>query len=74
MTTVLILLVLAAIGVMLWTPSKSIADLKPIYATPTSRFLMIVASRLHLRHTGPRDAPVIIMLHGLGSSLHTWDR
>jgi pimeloyl-ACP methyl ester carboxylesterase len=25
-----------------------------------------------LRH-GPRDAPAIIMLHGFGSSLHTWE-
>lgn len=74
MTTLLILLALVAIGAMLWTPSKPMAELKPLYAQPPSQFLMIVASNLHLRDTGPRDAPVIIMLHGLASSLHTWDR
>lgn len=28
--------------------------------------------RLHVRDSGPRDAPAIVMLHGFGASLHTW--
>jgi pimeloyl-ACP methyl ester carboxylesterase len=29
--------------------------------------------RFHLRQTGPIDAPAVLMLHGFGSSLHTWE-
>src|SRR5690606_35933076 len=29
--------------------------------------------RLHVRDNGPKSAPVVIMLHGFGSSLHTWE-
>ncbi|MCE9658861.1 MAG: alpha/beta fold hydrolase [Burkholderiales bacterium] len=31
------------------------------------------AWRLRLRDTGPRDAPALILLHGFGASLETWD-
>jgi pimeloyl-ACP methyl ester carboxylesterase len=33
----------------------------------------VLGIRLHLRDTGPKQAPAIIMLHGFGSSLHTWE-
>lgn len=33
----------------------------------------LAGRRLHLRDEGPREAPVVILLHGLGSSLHTFD-
>ena len=36
-------------------------------ATTTARTV-----RLHVRDSGPRDAPAIVMLHGFGASLHTW--
>ncbi|WP_426052185.1 alpha/beta fold hydrolase [Brevundimonas sp. SL161] len=26
-----------------------------------------------MRDTGPRDAPAVILLHGFGASLHTWE-
>ena len=29
--------------------------------------------RLHLRDEGPRAAPVLLLPHGFGSSLQTWD-
>jgi pimeloyl-ACP methyl ester carboxylesterase len=29
--------------------------------------------RMHVRDTGPKDARAIILMHGLGSSLHTWE-
>ena len=28
---------------------------------------------MHVRDTGPKTAPAVILLHGLGSSLHTWE-
>jgi pimeloyl-ACP methyl ester carboxylesterase len=28
---------------------------------------------LHVRDSGPRDAPAVLLLHGFGASLHTWE-
>jgi alpha-beta hydrolase superfamily lysophospholipase len=57
----------------LYTPAKRRADLEAIYARAPSQFLEIAGMRLHLRDTGPKAAPALILLHGFGSSLQTWD-
>lgn len=64
---------LAGSGLWLYTPDEPRSALEAIYATPPSTFMPVAGIRLHVRDTGPRTAPAIIMLHGLGSSLHTWD-
>ncbi|WP_343894105.1 alpha/beta fold hydrolase [Craurococcus roseus] len=28
---------------------------------------------VHVRDTGPKDAPAVLLLHGFGASLHTWE-
>jgi pimeloyl-ACP methyl ester carboxylesterase len=73
-----IFLLLAAVafiggGAWLYTPDKSRTALEAEYAGPPSEFLQVDGIRLHVRDTGPRNAPVVILLHGLGSSLHTWE-
>ncbi len=60
-------------GVWLYTPDRPRAALEATYAAPPSTFVDIAGVRLHLRDTGPRDAPAVVMLHGFGASLHTWD-
>ncbi len=65
-------LVLAS-GVWLYTPDKPRAELEAKYAAPPSQFINVLGDRLHVRDTGPRNAPAVILLHGFGSSLHTWD-
>src|SRR5271156_2739447 len=60
-------------GAWLCTPDKPRAALEAEYAGPPSEFLAVASMRMHVRDTGPRDARVVILLHGLGSSLHTWD-
>jgi len=60
-------------GVWLYTPDRPRAALEATYAAPPSTFVGIAGIRLHLRDTGPQDAPAIVMLHGFGASLHTWD-
>lgn len=73
--TVLVTVVLAAFlgaGFLLWTPDKDRAQLETIYAAQPTDFIDVANTRLHVRDTGPRNAPVLIMLHGFGSSLHTW--
>ncbi len=64
---------LAGVATGLHTPDKRRRVLEAAYAGPPSRFLEVSGLRLHVRDTGPRAAPAVILLHGLGGSLHTWD-
>lgn len=43
------------------------------YAAPGARFIEVAGARLHVMDEGPRDRPALLMIHGTGSSLHTWD-
>jgi pimeloyl-ACP methyl ester carboxylesterase len=70
---VLLALVILAAGWWLYTPDAPRAALEARWAAPPSRFVEAAGVRLHLRDTGPREAPAILFLHGFGSSLHTWD-
>ncbi len=64
---------LVTAGMWLYAPDASRADLEARYAAPPSIFVEADGVRVHLRDTGPRDAPALIMLHGFGASLHTWE-
>ena len=68
-----LLLVLLAGGWWLYVPDEDRAALEQRWAPAPSQFVEVAGIRLHLRDTGPRDAPAIILLHGFGSSLHTWE-
>lgn len=57
----------------LWTPDKSRTILEAKYLNAPTDYLDVEALRLHFRDTGPRNSAAIIMLHGFGSSLHTWE-
>jgi pimeloyl-ACP methyl ester carboxylesterase len=41
------------------------------YANPSSRFIEIMDMRIHYRDEG--EGPALVLLHGMGASLHTWD-
>jgi pimeloyl-ACP methyl ester carboxylesterase len=73
--TIVALLVFAALagGGWLWTPDRDRAGLETLYARAPSQFVDVLGLRLHVRDTGPHDAPTLILLHGFGSSLHTWE-
>ncbi|MFN3449097.1 MAG: alpha/beta fold hydrolase [Roseococcus sp.] len=75
LTAALALLLLALIGAAWWlyTPDAPRAALEARWAAPPSRFVEAAGLRLHVRDTGPREAPAVLFLHGFGSSLHTWD-
>ena len=64
---------LGGAGWWLWTPDGDRAALEARHAAPPSAFVSVQGVRLHIRDTGPRDAPAVLLLHGFGSSLHTWD-
>ncbi len=69
----LLLLISLLLGGWLYAPDKDRAELEAVYATAPSEFMHTAGLRLHVRDSGPRMAPVILLLHGFGASLHTWD-
>jgi pimeloyl-ACP methyl ester carboxylesterase len=64
---------LIGVGAWLFTPDLNRSELTRRYAAPPSEFLEVLGVRLHVRDTGPKAAPTLILLHGFGASLHTWD-
>jgi pimeloyl-ACP methyl ester carboxylesterase len=67
------LLALLALAFWLWTPDRDRAKLEATYLRAAGDLRQVGPWRLHLRDTGPRDAPAILFIHGFGSSLHTWE-
>ena len=65
------LLVLAAYG--LWVPDLGFGELQKRYGSTPENVVSIESMRIHYKDTGPKDAPVLLLLHGFGSSLQTWD-
>ncbi len=64
---------LAGIGLWLYSPDKTSAELAPKYLRAPTDFIDVAGLRLRIRDDGPRAAPAVIMLHGFGASLHTWE-
>jgi pimeloyl-ACP methyl ester carboxylesterase len=63
----------AALAAWLYTPDESRAVLEDRYRATPADFLPVDGLRLYVRDSGPRDAPSVILLHGFGASLQTWD-
>lgn len=54
-----------------WNPSyESVAQAQ---AAPPSTFETYGTARIHIRDEGPRDGPVVIMLHSSMTNLREWD-
>ncbi len=68
-----ILLALVVCGAWLYTPDKPRKVLEAKYHVSPADYVTAAGLRLRIRDTGPRDAPAVILLHGFGSSLETWD-
>jgi pimeloyl-ACP methyl ester carboxylesterase len=60
-------------GLWLWTPDEDRAALEARYSNAATDFVEAAGMRLHVRESGPKDAPAVILLHGFGGSLHTWE-
>ena len=65
------LLALAAYG--LWAPDIELSELQKRYGSTPENMVSMESIRIHYKDTGPKDAPVLLLLHGFGSSLQTWD-
>ena len=69
----IVLAALVALGAWLWTPDRDRASLESRWLAAPTDLVVLAGTRLHVRDEGPRDAPAVLLLHGFGASLHTWD-
>lgn len=68
-----ILVVLAGAFLLLRTPDTDPAAMKAKYGAAPSQFVDLGGGlTVHLRDEGPRDGPVLVLLHGSNADLHTW--
>ena len=75
-TTIVFVLLLACSTIILCfgQKDKSITDLKEKYANTSSSFLTLDGIDIHYRDEGNlTDSIPIVLIHGTGSSLHTFD-
>lgn len=73
---ILVVLLVVLIGgyLLLRTPDTDPAAMRAKYGGPPSQFVDLGNGlKVHVRDEGPRDAPVIVLLHGSNDDLHTWD-
>lgn len=69
----LLLLIVGAVA-LAWTPDRDPAALRAKYANAHSQFVDLGEGlSVHVRDEGPRDAPILVLLHGSNASLQTWD-
>ena len=67
-------LLLAGAYFVLNRPDIPYAALESSYAGPASRYADLPGGvRMHYRDQGNSDGPVLILVHGFASSLHTWE-
>ncbi len=64
---------LIAAGLWLYSPDKTRAELEARYVSSDDTWRLVDGVRLRVRVTGPPGAPAVILLHGFGSSLETWE-
>ena len=69
----LMIILLAVLALWLWTPDQPRAELERLYLASPTDMVDVAGTRLHVRDSGPKDAPAVILLHGFGASLHTWE-
>ena len=75
----LMLIYLVALGVVgfaaywLYEPDLPLDSMLKQWAKTPSKFMEIAGQSVHYRDEGDKDRPVILLLHGTSSSLHTWE-
>ena len=70
-----LLLILTAVAIALSrAPDRPVQTLVARWAQPPSAFILVKGQLVHLRDEGPRNDPApVLLLHGTGASLHTWE-
>lgn len=73
-TLALLLAALATFVVVNRAPDRPVEELIARWGPPPSQFAPIAGMNVHLRDEGPREDELpIVLLHGTGASLHTWE-
>ena len=57
----------------LWTPDIERTELQLRYGSPSQHEIEVDGLRMHYQDSGQPTAPVVLLLHGFGSSSQTWD-
>jgi pimeloyl-ACP methyl ester carboxylesterase len=73
MNTVLLVLLLLLGQGALHAPDKTVAELQCDYPVAGGRFAETPGMPTHVAESGPVHAPSVVLIHGFGSSLQTWD-
>ena len=68
-----LLLCILVICILFWTPDRERHALEARYLADRADMITLLGTDLHVRDDGPRDQHAVVMLHGLGASLHTWE-
>lgn len=69
-----LVIALVAAFLLLRVPDTDAAAMRAKYGGPPSQFVKLsTGPTVHVRDEGPRDAPVIVLLHGSNADLHTWE-
>ena len=68
---VYLLVVIILIGKYIVSPDKTFEELAPKYAAAPSQFMALNGMKIHYRDEGV--GPPIVLIHGTGASLHTWN-
>ena len=63
---------LVLLGKYLMSPDKTAEELFSKYAAAPSAFMELDGQTIHYRDEGVGE--VIVLIHGTGASLHTWDQ
>lgn len=68
------LLIISILGILyvFYEPAKSLAELKEKYTNEHSSFVQVGKQLVHYQKYGSQG-PVLLLLHGTGASLHTWE-
>ena len=64
--------IVITLGLILYSPDIPVSNLMSKYANQYSKFIEIDGMNVHYRDQGKGET--IILLHGTGASLHTWDK
>jgi pimeloyl-ACP methyl ester carboxylesterase len=68
------LVLMVAVLLLYGHKDKTVNELKEKYATPPSAFMLVDGMEVHYRDEGNKaDSLPLVLIHGTGSSLHTFD-
>ena len=66
-----LIFIIFLLGLFAISPNKSFEELAPKYAAAPSEFMEVKGLKIHYRDQG--QGYPIVLIHGTGASLHTWD-